>query len=224
MNNRIHINGHEIRAIVFDWDGTLMDSAAAIVLCIQATAVDLGIEVPSDEQARYVIGLGLMDALIHAMPQLPQSRYTEAADRYRFHFMKHSEDLILFPGVMEMIGELETAGYSLAVATGKARRGLDRALAESGLTGRFHATRCADECHSKPHPQMLLELMDELDVPPEAILMIGDTTHDLLMGKNAGVNAVAVAYGAHKREVLEAESPIFCAENVTQLRKWLAAN
>lgn len=221
MNEHKHINGQEIRAIVFDWDGTLMDSAATIVRCIQASADDLGLQVPTDEQARYVIGLGLKDALHHAMPELPESRYTEASQRYRHHFLAHGEDMILFPGVMELIGELGAAGYHLAVATGKARRGLDRALTESGLFGRFHATRCADECNSKPHPQMLHELMEEFDVRPEAMLMIGDTTHDLLMGKNAGTHTVAVAYGAHPRSALLAESPSYCANDVAQLTEWL---
>lgn len=221
MNVRKHVNGHEIRLVAFDWDGTLMDSTATIARCIQASACDLGLKVPSDEQARYVIGLGLTDALRQAMPQLTESRYPEAIERYRHHFFSHDEELVLFPGVISLIDELEAAGYYLAVATGKARRGLDRALKGSGLHGRFRATRCADECHSKPHPQMLHELMEEFDVGPKATLMIGDTTHDLLMGKSAGTHTVAVTYGAHSRSALMKESPSYCADNIKQLMTWL---
>lgn len=221
MNARKHINGHQIDLIAFDWDGTLMDSAAAIVSSIQATASDLGVQIPSGEQARYVIGLGLIDALRCAMPDLPETRYSEAVDRYRHHYSSHGENLVLFPGVMALIDQLESAGYRLAVATGKARRGLNHALQESGLAGRFHATRCADECNSKPHPQMLYELMEELGIAAESTVMIGDTTHDLLMARNAGTHALAVAYGAHFRSALEAESPVFCGGSVEELTEWL---
>lgn len=221
MKARKHIKGHRIELIAFDWDGTLMDSAAVIARCIQATALDLGEPVPTDEQARYIIGLGLSDALRHVMPKLPETRYSDAVDRYRHHFFSHGDDLVLFPGVIELIDELTTAGYRLAVATGKARRGLDIALKASGLVDSFHATRCADECHSKPHPQMLEELMEEFGVAPEATLMIGDTTHDLLMAKNAGTHGLAVSYGAHPLSALQKESPVFCADNVETLAAWL---
>jgi phosphoglycolate phosphatase len=131
------------------------------------------------------------------------------------------QDLLLFDGAEALIDELAAAGYMLAVATGKTRKGLDRAFEVSGLGSRFHASRCADECHSKPHPQMLDELMDEFGVGPEVTLMIGDTTHDLLMAKNAGVAALGVAYGAHPRESLEAQAPLFCAADVAELAGWL---
>ena len=207
--------------IVFDWDGTLMDSTGAIVASIKAAASDLGIEPPTDERASHIIGLGLIDALRHALPDLPADRYQDVAVRYRQHYMARDHDLLLFDGAETMIDELVTAGYMLAVATGKTRKGLDRAFEVSGLGPRFHASRCADECHSKPHPQMLEELMNEFGVMPEATLMIGDTTHDLLMARNAGVAALGVAYGAHPRHVLEAESPVFCAANVAELAAWL---
>jgi phosphoglycolate phosphatase len=210
--------------IVFDWDGTLMDSAAFIANCIQAAARDLDVAVPSDQQARYIIGLGLIDALRHALPDLPESRYAEAAERYRHHFLVQDTPLALFSGIRELLDELVAADYRLAVATGKARRGLDRALADSGLEPIFHATRCADECHSKPHPQMLEELIEELGASPETTLMIGDTTHDLLMAKNARTQALAVAYGAHPRDALEAESPVYCASDVGDLAAWLRQN
>jgi phosphoglycolate phosphatase len=198
-----------------------MDSTGAIVASIQAAALDLGIQPPSDERANHIIGLGLIDALRHALPDLPAESYRDVAERYRHHYLSRDENLRLFEGAAELIDELSLAGHQLAVATGKTRKGLDRAFRVGGLGPRFHASRCADECHSKPHPQMLHELMDELGVEPEATLMIGDTTHDLLMARNAGVAAIGVSYGAHPRATLEAESPLFCAADVAQLAGWL---
>lgn len=207
--------------IVFDWDGTLMDSTGMIAASIQAVARDLGTTVPTDEQARHIIGLGLQDALSQAMPDLPPERYREAAERYRHHYLARDHELLLFAGAAELIAELADAGFQLAVATGKSRNGLDRALTASGLGQYFQVSRCADECHSKPHPQMLEELIAAFAVSPATTLMIGDTTHDLLMAKNAGTHSLAVAYGAHPRHLLEAEAPLFCADNVPQLATWL---
>jgi phosphoglycolate phosphatase len=213
--------GRRFELIVFDWDGTLMDSTGAIVASIQAAARDLGIAPPSNERASHIIGLGLIDALRHALPDLPADRYQDVALRYRQHYLARDQDLLLFDGVVDLMEELAGAGYMLAVATGKTRKGLDRAFEVSGLGSCFHASRCADECHSKPHPQMLEELMAEFGVAPDATLMIGDTTHDLQMAGNAGVAALGVAYGAHPRATLEALSPLFCASNVAELAAWL---
>lgn len=210
--------------IVFDWDGTLMDSAALIANSVQRAAGDLGLAPPSDERARHIIGLGLIDALRHALPDLEESRYDELADRYRHHYLSRDHELDLFAGAQELILELAQAEYLLGVATGKSRRGLDRALEGSGLGTYFHATRCADECHSKPHPQMLHELMEEFGVAADATLMIGDTTHDLLMAKNAGVASLAVAYGAHPRAQLEAVQPLHCADSLEEMAAWLRLN
>lgn len=212
--------GRRFELIVFDWDGTLMDSTGAIVNSIKAAATDLGIEPPSEERARHIIGLGLIDALRHALPDLPAERYQDVALRYRHHYLAQDQDLLLFDGAESLIDELADAGYMLAVATGKTRAGLNRAFDVSGLGPRFHASRCADECHSKPHPQMLEELMTEFGVSADSTLMIGDTTHDLLMARNAGVAALGVAYGAHPRASLEAEAPLFCAANVGELAQW----
>ena len=213
--------GKRFELIVFDWDGTLMDSTGAIVASIQAAATDLGIAPPSDERASHIIGLGLIDALRHALPDLPAARYQAVAERYRHHYLSRDQDLLLFDGAADLIAELAAAGYTLAVATGKTRKGLDRAFEVSGLGPRFHASRCADECHSKPDPQMLEELMAEFGVEPGETLMIGDTTHDLQMARNAGVAALGVAYGAHPRATLEAQAPLFCAANVAELAAWL---
>ncbi|MGE5466840.1 MAG: HAD-IA family hydrolase [Ignavibacteria bacterium] len=216
--------GKRFELIVFDWDGTLMDSAALIVDSVQAAARDLGLAVPSDERARHIIGLGLVDALRHAMPDLRPDRYQEAAERYRHHYLARDHQLCLFEGAQALVAELAGAEHFLAVATGKSRVGLDRALAGTGLGAYFHASRCADECHSKPHPQMIEELMAEFGVMPEATLMIGDTIHDLQMAKNAGVASLAVAYGAHPRAQLESEDPLHCAATVAEMTSWLRAN
>jgi phosphoglycolate phosphatase len=210
--------------IVFDWDGTLMDSAGAIAQSIQAAARDLGLEPPSDERARHIIGLGLVDALRYALPDLEEARYEVVAERYRHHYLARDHELELFAGVETLLGTLAASGRWLGVATGKSRLGLERALAHSGLGARFHATRCADECHSKPHPQMLEELMAEFAVLPATTLMIGDTTHDLLMAQNAGVDAVAVSHGAHPRAVLEAAAPRYCAQSIADLTAWINTN
>lgn len=210
--------------IVFDWDGTLMDSAAAIVRAIQAASADLGLAPPPDARARHVIGLGLQDALRHAVPDLPESAYPKMVERYRHHYLSRDHELVLFEGVAELIAELHAGGHLLAVATGKSRVGLDRALGHAGLGPYFHATRCADECFSKPHPAMLFELMDELGVMAERCLMVGDTTHDLLMAKNAGVDGLAVSFGAHPMAQLEAEAPVGCVHSPAELRAWLTAN
>lgn len=210
--------------IVFDWDGTLMDSAAMIVDSVQAAARDLGLEPPTEERARHIIGLGLVDALRHALPDLPEDHYPELVERYRHHYLSRDHELVLFAGAAALVEQLAGLGYRLGVATGKSRRGLDRALQHSGLGDYFHATRCADECHSKPHPQMIEELMEEFAVLPGQTLMIGDTTHDLLMAQNAGVDAVGVSYGAHPRDALESVPSRYCAATVGDLAGWLKTN
>jgi phosphoglycolate phosphatase len=210
--------------IVFDWDGTLMDSAAAIVRAIQAASADLGLPVPDDARARHVIGLGLADALRHAVPELAEVDYPRMAERYRHHYLAGDDELTLFDGSFAMIEALRERGHLLAVATGKSRMGLDRVLRSSGLGPFFHATRSADECFSKPNPQMLDELLAELGVSQDSCLMIGDTTHDLQMARNAGVASVGVSFGAHPAAQLIAEAPLACVHSPAELRSWLAAN
>lgn len=206
--------------IVFDWDGTLMDSAAAIVRAMVSAARDLEVPEPSEERARHVIGLGLTDALRHAVPDLAEEHYPRMVERYRHHYLSRDHELTLFPGTLEMIGELAAGGCLLAVATGKSRLGLNRALAQSCLGSFFQATRCADECFSKPHPAMLEEIMDELGVERARTLMVGDTTHDLQMARNAGVAGLGVAFGAHPLSVLKAESALAIIEKPADLASW----
>jgi len=207
--------------IVFDWDGTLFDSTGLIVLCIQAACRDIGTAVPSDADAAYVIGLGLNDALKHAAPGLAPERYPELGQRYRHHYLARQHELVLFPGTLEMLQALKSRNHWLAVATGKARRGLDDALAHSQLAGMFDGTRTADETASKPDPLMLLELMREFGVAPERTLMIGDTTHDLQLAANAGAARVGVSYGAHDSDAFEAFGPLHVAHSTLDLRDWL---
>jgi phosphoglycolate phosphatase len=208
--------------LTFDWDGTLMDSAAAIALSLQSACGDLGLPVPSQEQARYVIGLGLHDAMAHILPGVDPAQYPNVVERYRVHFLKHDAATTLFPGVAETVAKLRDEGFLLAVATGKSRRGLDRALNSTGLKPYFHATRCADEGHTKPDPGMLLGLMDELGVTGERTLMIGDTTHDMEMARAAGAHRLAVCYGAHDRDALLGYEPVACMEDFAGVRRWLA--
>ncbi|WP_295992099.1 HAD-IIIA family hydrolase [Rugamonas sp.] len=207
--------------IVFDWDGTLMDSTSTIVKCIQASARDLGLPVPRDDVASYVIGLGLPEAMQAAMPDVDPKYYPRMVERYRYHFLSKDHELALFPGVPEMLQELSQQAYFLAVATGKSRVGLNRALNAFKLLSMFDATRCADETFSKPHPAMLQELTRELGQDMKRTVMIGDTTHDLLMANNAGAAAVAVQYGAHPVAQLDACLPMYSAATVAELHQWL---
>lgn len=210
--------------LVFDWDGTLIDSAGAIVACIQAACRDLGLPVPHRDRASHVIGLGLNDALAHAIPGLPESEYPRVVERYRRHFLERDPDIPLFPGAKDMLAELGGRGHVLAIATGKSRAGLARALDNTGLRPFFAGSRCADECASKPAPDMLRELMDEFGVAAGKTLMIGDTVHDLQMAERAGIRAVAVSHGAHPRHELVALEPLACLVSIQELRQWLARN
>ena len=210
--------------LVFDWDGTLMDSAAVITASLQAACADLGLPIPSDEKARFIIGLGLHDAMAHVLPELDPADYPRVTQRYRHHFLLRDSETALFPGAAETLKELHAAGFMLAIATGKGRRGLDRALEVTGMACYFHATRCADEAYSKPHPGMLQELMAMLGVACERTLMIGDTTHDMAMAQNARVARLGAAYGAHPRHDLLAFEPVACVDGFVELRAWLLDN
>lgn len=210
--------------LVFDWDGTLMDSAAHIAAALQEAFRDLDLPVPSNAAARHVIGLGLQDAMMYLNPGLARNRYEEVADRYRVHFLAGDQGVELFPEVAAGIPALNQEGYLLAVATGKSRRGLDRSLLATGLLPYFHTSRCADEGFPKPHPEMLQVVMEMLGSAPGRTLMIGDTTHDLQMAQNAGVAALAVSYGAHVLSDLEGMKPLGCVGSFGQLMRWLKQN
>lgn len=210
--------------IAFDWDGTLFDSTAIITRSIQEAVRDVGGTVPSDNAAAYVIGMALMPALAHAAPDVPASKHAELGARYRHHYVQHQHDITLFGGVLPMLTELKARQHTLAVATGKSRRGLDEALLSVELVGMFDGSRTADETQGKPHPRMLHELMQEFGVAPERTLMIGDTTHDLQLALNAGCASVAVSYGAHAVDGFAALNPLVIAHSVAELHGWLLAN
>lgn len=210
--------------LVFDWDGTLIDSAAAIAESLQLACTDIGLNRPSDERARHIIGLGLEDALRVLVPELDRRDYGKLVERYRVHFLARDPSTAPFPGVIEGLRALRGSGHLLAIATGKSRRGLERALGQTGLRAYFAASRCADEGHCKPHPGMLHAVMDELCVAAEATLMIGDTTHDLEMAANAGVRSLAVSYGAHPRDRLAAAGAEACVHTPRELFAWLESN
>ena len=210
--------------IAFDWDGTLFDSTALITRCIQLAVQDVGGTVPSDKDASYVIGMGLMQALAHAAPDVPADKYPLLGARYKHHYSVHQNDITLFTGVLEMLDRLKARQHLLTVATGKSRGGLNEALRDVNLQGIFDGSRTADETAGKPHPLMLHELMMEFGVEADRVLMIGDTTHDLQMAVNAGCASVAVSYGAHEPDSFEALGPLAIAHSVAELDAWLQAN
>ena len=212
---------HEL--VVFDWDGTLMDSTHVIAASLQSACGDIGVAVPSEADARYVIGLGLVDTFNHVAPSLDAEGRKLLSERYRHHFLAREGQAPLYDGVVEMLSDLHSRGRRLAVATGKARRGLERALDATGLRRWFEATRCADEGFAKPHPDMLLMLLDITGVTPADAVMVGDTTHDLELAANAGIDAVAVSYGAHPQSLLQSRPAMARCASVRELHQWLVA-
>lgn len=213
---------HKAKLIVFDWDGTLMDSAAHIVTCLQTALTDLKLPVKTDDEIKNIIGLGLREALSVLLPEANDNEITSLTDRYRDHFFnQEKEPCELFLGARELIEELDAQDYYLAVATGKGRHGLDKVLNESGLGKHFPITRCADESHSKPHPQMLLDIIDWYGVEASETLMIGDTDYDLQMANNAATHSVGVTYGVHEKQRLLDCKPLACVDNINDLHHWL---
>ena len=198
-----------------------MDSTAIIVKCIQAAARDLELAIPDNKAAAHLIGLGLMEAMQVALPGLNASQYPRVVERYRYHYLAQDQDLTLFEGVRDMLTDLSQQGYFLAIATGKSRVGLNRALHETKLLSVFAATRCAEETFSKPHPALLQELTRELGQDLKRTVMIGDTTHDLQMALNAGAAGIAVQYGAYPAHELQALHSLFSATSTAQLHAWL---
>lgn len=215
---------HPYELIVFDWDGTLMDSTRVIATSLQAACRDVGCAVPTEEEALFVIGLNMADTFARVVPDLDEAGRRRLTERYRHHFLAREDEAPLFGGVREMLADLHGRGRRLAVATGKARRGLDRALEATGLRPWFEATRCADEGFAKPHPGMLLMLLEMTGVDPAQAIMVGDTTHDLELAANAGVDAVAVSYGAHGEDLLATRPARARVKSVDELHRWLTKN
>lgn len=209
--------------IVFDWDGTLMDSQAEIVHCFQNASKDLGLNMPTAEEIHRIIGIGMQEAIRELFPGVETAQEAQKiVDAYR-HYYFHPDKVPaeLFDGIEAMLRELEAQGYFLGVATSKGRRGLDMALERTGFDKLFHITRCIDEAQSKPHPQMLLDSINIVGVEVSETLMVGDTEFDLLMANNAGVHGVGVNCGAHPRDRLEKCEPRVILDHTRELVKWL---
>jgi len=216
----MNVRAYEL--IVFDWDGTLMDSAAQIVGCFERAFADLDVQSPGAEAIRQIIGLGLKQAIDVLLPELGEDIRVAVNERYRRYFLAlDASELPLFSGVREGLDALHAAGHTLAIATGKSRRGLDRVLSGSGLADLFAATRCADEAFSKPHPRMLEDILDRTGMNPAQAIMIGDTTYDLIMARAAGMSAMAVSYGAHARDQLFVHAPLACCDSFEAVCAWL---
>lgn len=208
-------------AVIFDWDGTLMDSTFSIVESIQLASADVGLPVPSTMQASWIIGLSLESGLYKAVPELTADLMPAFIERYRHHFFQRDKSIKMFDGAVPMLAELRQRTIPISVATGKSRAGLDRVLRAVELVDYFNTTRCADETQSKPDPQMLHEIMWELDLEPDRVLMVGDTTHDIHMAHNAGMDSLAVTYGAHDVPTLEKSEPTVIVESVPEMREWI---
>ena len=207
-----------VKLIVFDWDGTLMDSEAQIVSCMKKAIDDMQWPVRTTDEIRNIIGLGLKEAVAALFPAKNMTVVQALADRYRFHFLAEpSHANALFDGAEQVVQQCYADGYLLAVATGKGRQGLDKVLIDSNLGQFFHITRCADETISKPHPQMLQEIMSSLDVSPDETIMVGDTEYDLQMATNADVASVAVSYGVHDASRLALHKPLAMLDDIRQL-------
>ncbi|MEZ5672487.1 MAG: HAD-IA family hydrolase [Thiotrichaceae bacterium] len=211
------------KLLVFDWDGTVMDSVARIVSSFQSAISDLDLPPRTDQEIRIIIGLGLEQAIQRLYPEINNSQMLLLIQHYREHFFSPTALATpLFPDADTVLRDLVDAGYQLAVATGKSRHGLNEALQQTGLKDLFMATRCAEETFSKPHPLMLQEILDELAIPASQALMIGDTDFDLQMATNAGVASVAVSYGVHEKSQLLACNPLTCLDSLQELPLWLS--
>lgn len=210
--------------IIFDWDGTLLNSLAKISHCMQLAAADAGLDPLGEEEIRGIIGLGLPEALATLYPDAAPAPLDVLRERYSHHFLvKDQQPCDLYPGVEETLEGLKSGGHHIAVATGKSRKGLNRVLGNLGWDGYFHATRCADETSSKPDPQMLSELLSELDYAVEDAVMVGDTEYDLAMAANLGMRRFGVSYGAHPRQRLSLHEPVAIIDAVSELPGLLEA-
>ncbi len=210
--------------IVWDWDGTLADSAGMITDALLNAAAQVGLPALPAKAATSIIGLGLREAIHALYGDIAADKAQALAAQYTTNYYAGEREIALFAGAVDLIKALNKRGFKLAVATGKGRRGLNLALEHCTLTHYFHATRTIDECFSKPHPQMLDELMEDLVVLPERTLMIGDTSYDLQMAKNAGVSAVAVTFGAQQADQWQHLNPIQQFDDFASLSDWLLEN
>ena len=199
-----------------------MDSGLRIVNCLKQAAVDIGLPVPTDNQARHVIGLNLQDSLSSLFGQISDTRVKQYIERYRYHFYHpKANQMLMFDGVIQGLKELDQSGMLLAVATGKGRQGLDPILKDHDLENFFVMTRCADEAFGKPHPKMLFDILEFTGRDASQAVMIGDTSYDMEMAANADMHAIAVDYGMHELGILQQYNPKACFSQFTQLTDWL---
>ncbi len=216
------MNNYRFKLLVFDWDGTIMDSQANIIDCVREASKDLDLEIPADDAIRNIIGLGLKEAVTEIFPGIDDDLIWKVVERYRVHFLDHRRNPSqLFAGAEDTLREVAEMDYLMAVATGKGRAGLDKVFNYTGLGDLFHTSRCADESFSKPNPDMLLQIMDELGVNGDETLMIGDTDYDMYMAINAGAHRLAVSYGSHTQERLMKAEPLGCLDDIRELTAWL---
>jgi phosphoglycolate phosphatase len=212
----------QTKLIIFDWDGTLCDSVATIAACIQLAAKDCQLEPPSRAEAASIIGLGLPEAIQQLFPGLQSDAVHHFASMYSSHFRQQElNPSNLFDGVLETLNWLRDDGKLLAVATGKSKAGLERALARLDLVDFFHGSRTADQTLSKPNPLMLNQLLEEFAVSPNQAIMVGDTTFDLEMAQRAGVPSIGLTYGAHPKRRLQPFQPIVCLDNFPEIKNYI---
>jgi phosphoglycolate phosphatase len=207
--------------IIFDWDGTIIDSQAHIISSMQKAMADENLPIPQDDAIRHVIGLSLDNVILSLIPELDNLTVNRISDNYRRHFFANINQSELFEGVAETIQDLHAGGYFLAVATGKGRRGLDLALKNSGLEPFFHITRCADETRSKPDPLMLDEILTDLDLEAEKAIMVGDTSYDMDMAGNIKMDCIGVTYGMHDKDHLKSSNPTYLIDSIDQLSQYV---
>lgn len=204
--------------IIFDWDGTISDSTAKIISCMQHAATDSGIDVLDDATIKNVIGLGLPEAIATLYPELGSRQREALRQHYAEHFVRSDvTPSAFFPGVLDTLEQLRAEGHTLTVATGKSRKGLDRVLQNLAMDGFFHASRCADETASKPNPRMLSELITQFSVPVEQAVMVGDTEYDMAMAHALGMGKIAVSYGAHHIDRLKLFNPLLCVDEFSEI-------
>ena len=215
MNNRYEL-------VIFDWDGTLMDSTARIVSSLQQSAISAGLKMPSEEEAKQVIGLGLYEGFAILFPDADKSDADRVAGHYRQEFVHQNTTAHnLFSGVLKWLEDTRRDQVLIAIATGKSRAGLDRELTKHSMHHHFVTTRCADECFSKPHPQMIIEILNETGMDPEQAIMVGDTTFDLDMAASARVDGLGLTQGAHSKEKLLQSRPVAIVDSFSDAAEWL---
>ena len=212
----------EPRLLIFDWDGTLIDSIPDIIQAMKNTGAEKGLQIPTNDQIKNIIGLSLTLAVKTLFPNLGPRDIESITRCYRKHYksIRISKNA-LFPGVKQLLTGLRDEDFYLAIATGKSRNGLRESLRETGLSHFFHACRCSDETLSKPNPTMIFELLDELNVSTSAAIMIGDSVHDLKMAKSASIASIGVTYGAHPMQQLIEYEPLACADEVMEINRYI---